>query len=448
MGQVQPNLQPELLVGGRYVYTSDGRTDLLEQAAVAVCGDTIAEIGPLAELQRKYPEARQLIEKEGLIMPGLVNVHTHAAMACFRGLADDLPLMQWLQEYIFPVEAKLTREIVYHSSLLSMAEMIRSGTTSFCDMYLFAKDVARAASQSGMRAWIGEVLYDFPSPNYGPLEAGFNYVEELFAEFEAHSLVSITVDPHSVYTCSPDLLIRLKELAARADARYIIHLAESQDEVQEVYHRCGARPVQWLEQLGLLDHRVVADHCVVLSEEEIELLAAREVKVAHCPESNMKLGCGIAPVPQLLQAGVVVGLGTDGSASNNDVDMFGEMSTAAKAHKAKLLDPTVMSAEETLRMATRGGAGVLGAESTIGSLEVGKKADLIVLDLDQPHLTPLYHVPSHLVYAATGADVIHSVINGRLVMKDRKLLTLDEAALLAQARDTARVITSLISQQR
>jgi 5-methylthioadenosine/S-adenosylhomocysteine deaminase len=443
----RPEEQADLLVGGRYVLPLDGRTEVLVNAAVAVRGDCIAEIGPLDELRRKFPDARQLIEENGLVMPGLVNVHTHAAMACFRGLADDLPLMQWLQEYIFPAEAKLTGEIVYHSSLLSIAEMIRSGTTTFCDMYLFAKDVARAAAESGMRAWVGEVLYDFPSPNYGPLAAGFTYVEEMFAEYGQHPLITVTVNPHAVYTCAPGLLKQAKEVAEKHDARYVIHLAENEDEVREVQQRCGARPVGYLERLGVLDSRIVADHCVIVTPAEIELLAAREVKVAHCPESNMKLACGIAPVPQLLAAGVTVGLGTDGSASNNDVDMFREMSTAAKVHKVKLLDPTVMPAAETLRLATMGGSKLLGAESRIGSLEVGKKADLIVLDLDQPHLTPLYHIPSHLVYAASGSDVIHSVINGRVVMEHRRLLTIDERAVLGRARETATMISSWIKRR-
>jgi 5-methylthioadenosine/S-adenosylhomocysteine deaminase len=443
----RPEAQADLLVGGRYVLPLAGRAEVLENAAVAVRGDCIAAIGPMAELQRKFPGARQLVEENGLVMPGLVNVHTHAAMACFRGLADDLPLMQWLQEYIFPAEAKLTREIVYHSSLLSIAEMIRSGTTTFCDMYLFAKDVARAAAESGMRAWVGEVLYDFPSPNYGPLAAGFTYVGEMFNEYDQHPLITVTVNPHAVYTCAPGLLKQAREVAEKHNARYVIHLAENDDEVREVQQRCGTRPVEYMERLGLLDSLVVADHCVVLTPAEIELLAARKVKVAHCPESNMKLACGIAPVPQLLAAGVTVGLGTDGSASNNDVDMFREMSTTAKVHKVKMLDPTVMAAEETLQLATMGGSKVLGAESRIGSLEVGKKADLIVLDLDQPHLTPLYHIPSHLVYAASGADVIHSVINGRVVMEHRRLLTIDEQAVLGQARETAKMINSWIGRR-
>jgi 5-methylthioadenosine/S-adenosylhomocysteine deaminase len=376
-------------------------------------------------------------------MPGLVNTHTHAAMACFRGLADDLPLMRWLQEYIVPVEAKLTGDMVYQATLLSLAEMIKSGTTSFCDMYLFAKDVARAAQESGMRAWIGEVLYDFPSPNYGELASGFQYVEELFTLYADNPLISITIDPDAVYTCSPDLLKNLKSLAEKHNTFYIIHLSENKEEVQGVKARFGASPVMHLENLGLLDNRVVADHCVMLTDAEIKLLAKREVKIVHCPESNMKLASGIAPVVQMLAAGISVGLGTDSSAGNNDVDMFGEMNSAAKLHKVNTLDPTVMPAETVLEMATMGGAGVLGAENKIGSLEPGKKADLIVLDMNQPHLTPLYTIPSHMVYAARGADVVHSVINGSIVMQNRELKTLDEKAILADMMSMGKQIKKM-----
>jgi 5-methylthioadenosine/S-adenosylhomocysteine deaminase len=353
-------------------------------------------------------------------------------MSCFRGLADDLPLMEWLQEHIFPREAKLTPEIVYHSTLLSICEMIRSGATSFNDMYLFAKDVAHAAVESGMRAWLGEVLYDFPSPNYGELENGFAYTEELFAQYADHALISITVNPHSVYTCSPDLLERLAAQAEEKNALYHIHLSENQDEVNTCTERYGCSPVQHLENLGLLNERVVAAHGVMVSEQEIELLAERRVKIAHCPESSMKLASGAAPVPDMLNKGMTVGLGTDGSASNNNVDLFGEMNTAAKLHKVTRMDPTVMNAATTLHASTLGGAALLGAEAEIGSLAVEKKADIIMLDMGQPHLTPVYNPISHLVYAAQGGDVIHSVINGQVVMRDRQLTTLDEKAILIE----------------
>jgi 5-methylthioadenosine/S-adenosylhomocysteine deaminase len=283
-----------------------------------------------------------------------------------------------------------------------------------------------------MRAWIGEVLYDFPSPNYGEVSAGFEYVEELFTLYDNNPLFFNDTATTEIYTCSPDLLKSLKSMAEKHNALYIIHLSENEEEVKGSKERYGVSPVIHLENLGLLDSRVVADHCVMLTDEEIKLLAQREVKIAHCPESNMKLASGIAPVQQMITAGISVGLGTDGSASNNDVDMFGEMNSAAKLHKVNTLDPTALPAETVLDMATMGGARVLGAEKEIGSLEPGKKADLIVLDMNQPHLTPLYNIPSHMVYAARGADVIHSVINGKVVMQNRELKTLDEKAILTE----------------
>ncbi len=430
----------DLILEGSHVLTMDGKGTVIENGAIAIDKGVIVALGPQADMTRAYTAQNKLVERHGLIMPGLVNVHTHAAMACFRGLADDLPLMQWLQEYIFPVEATLTGDVVYHSTLLSLCEMMKSGTTSFCDMYLFAADVARAVEQSGMRAWLGEVLYDFPSPNYGELENGFAYTNDLLSKYQEHELIGITIDPHAVYTCSPELLVRLGEMAQDHGSMYHIHLSENQDEVNTCTERYGCSPVAHLDKLGLLTDNVLAAHCVMVSDEEIALMAERGVKVAHCPESNMKLASGVAPVPQMLQAGVRVGIGTDGAASNNDVDMFGEMNTAAKIHKVNQLDPTLMSAQQTLYAATQGGAEALGAGQSIGSLEVGKKADCIVLDLDQPHLIPMYNPVSHLVYAANGGDVLHSVINGKVVMENRQLLTLDEDAAIAKMKETGAAI--------
>ena len=432
----------DLLITGLWLLPTARQQDAIAGGGVAVAGDRIVAMGPSHELAARWPHAKRIHEEHGLIMPGLINTHTHAPMSCFRGLADDLPLMTWLEEHIFPAEAMLTPEIVYHSTLLSLAEMIKSGTTSFCDMYLFAKEVARAAEESGMRAWIGEVLYDFPSPNYGELEHGFAYVGEMFAHYQGHPLITITADPHAVYTCSPALLQRLGELALDHNCPYVIHLSENAAEVAVCRERYGCTPVEHLDRLGLLGERTLAVHCVMLTDQEIETLARRKVKVAHCPESNMKLASGAAPAIQMLQAGITLGLGTDGSASNNDVDMFGEMNTAAKLHKVINMDPTAMNAETTLHAATLGGAACLQAASEIGTLAVGKKADIIVLDLNQPHLTPLYNIPSHLVYAARGADVIHSIINGQVVMRNRQLLTLNEEAILARMQEIGRHIQS------
>lgn len=427
--------QVDSIISGSYLLPDSKQTSLIKDGAVAITDDSITAIGSSEDIHSEFSTNRHIHTDHGLIMPGLINTHTHAAMASFRGLADDLPLMTWLEEHIFPVEARWTPEMIYHSTLLSIAEMIKSGTTSFCDMYLFSKEVARATVTSGMRAWIGEVLYDFPSPCYGELENGFAYVDDLFAHYKNHPLISITADPHSVYTCSPDLLTRLGKVSQDHDSLYVIHLSENDAEVNTCRERYNCTPTQHLEHLNLLSPKTLAAHCVMLDDKEIALLAECGVKVSHCQESNMKLASGTAPVVKMLEAGIQVGLGTDGAASNNDVDMFGEMNTVAKIHKVARMDPTAMNAEQTLYAATLGGAETLGKDGQIGTLAVGKKADMIVLNMNQPHLTPLYNIPSHLVYAARGADVLHSVINGRVVMENRTLQTLDEERILAQMRE-------------
>ncbi len=424
--------QPDYIFTGRYLLASSTQNSAIKNGGIAVQGDTITAVGEAASLVRSYPETPVIHEEHGLIMPGLINGHTHAAMSCFRGLADDLPLMTWLEKHIFPIEAQLTAEMVYQASLLSIAEMIRSGTTSFCDMYLFAADVARAATDTGIRAWVGEVLYDFPSPCYGEVENGIAYILDLHTEYRHNPLVNITTDPHSVYTCSPKLLTRLGSLAADNNSLYVIHLSENEAEVQGCLDQYGLRPVHHLDKLGLLGPATLACHCVKISGDEFELLQKNQVKVVHCVESNMKLASGIAPVAEMLRHGITVCLGTDGSASNNNVDMFGEMNSAAKLQKVACMDPTIMSAEQTLLAGTMGGAIALKADHQIGSLEVGKQADFIVLDLHQPHLTPLYNIPSQLTYVAGGGDVMHSFVAGRQLMKNRELQTIDMEAVITK----------------
>ncbi|MDJ0621638.1 MAG: amidohydrolase [Desulfocapsaceae bacterium] len=434
---------PDYLAAARYVLPTHRQTSVIEQGAIGVSGDTITAVDTLDALRSKFPETEVIWEEHGLIMPGLINTHTHAAMSCLRGLADDLPLMDWLEKHIFPIEAELSAEMVFQSTLLSIAEMIRSGTTSFCDMYLFSKEVARAVDSTGIRGWVGEVLYDFPSPCYGEMANGIAYLQEMFAEYQDNELVTITTDPHSVYTCSPDLLTRLGALAEENNSLYVIHLSENDVEVDTCRQRYGLRPVEHLDNLGLLGSNTLASHCVKLTTTDMELLSKRQVSVAHCVESNMKLASGLAPTVEMLRHGINVSLGTDGSASNNDVDMFSEMNSVAQTHKARCMDPTVMNAETTLAAATIGGAHALGRKRTLGTLEVGKKADFIVLDLDQPHMVPLYNLPSHLTYVARGSDVIHSYVNGRPLMKNRQLLTIDESKLLATMRKMAKNIVEL-----
>jgi 5-methylthioadenosine/S-adenosylhomocysteine deaminase len=426
----------DLLIRNGTVLTMDPDQKMIANGAVAICGDSIGAVGPGDGFQA-WTCKKTVDAAGGIILPGLINTHTHAAMTLFRGLADDLPLMSWLNDHIFPAEARLDPAKVRVGTALACAEMILSGTTCFCDMYLFEDAVAQAASAAGMRAVVGEVLYDFPSPNYGPLEQGFAYTQDLIEKWRDDPLITIAVEPHSPYLCAPDLLQRAAQMARANRLPLVIHVAETRDEVAGIKEKYGRTPVAHLSELGVLGKNLVACHCVVLSEADIELLKKTDTKVSHNPESNMKLASGVAPLPELLAAGVCVGLGTDGCSSNNNLDLFSEMDTAAKLHKVQCLDPTVASAPSVLRMATCDAARVLGLEKEIGSLEPGKKADVIVVDTAKPHLTPLYHPVSHLVYAVNGSDVVHSVINGRIVMQNRQLLFMDVEKIMADARQAA-----------
>lgn len=423
----------DILIENGTILTMDHDNSVIDNGILGIKGDSISYIG----INRgKKLGAKNIIDaKKGLILPGLINGHTHAAMTLFRGLADDLPLMEWLNSYIFPVESRMDADFVYTGTLLACAEMIMSGTTTFCDMYLFEEQAARAAKAAGMRCLVGEVLYDFDSPNYGPIENGLRYTESLIQKWQDDPLVSIAVEPHALFTCSPGLLSAANDLASEYQVPLIIHLSETEKEVDEVCKRYGRRPVEHLHSLEILGPHLIADHCIHLNREEIGLLAEKDVKAIHNPESNMKLASGIAPVPDMLAKGITVGLGTDGCASNNNLDLFSEMDIAAKLHKINRMDTTVMDALTVLRMATIEGAKALGMEGITGSLEKGKRADLIILDTNKPHLTPMYNPYSHLVYAARGADVTHTIINGRPVMEERRLLVMDIDEVMSRARN-------------
>jgi 5-methylthioadenosine/S-adenosylhomocysteine deaminase len=429
-----------LLVKAAWVLSLNPAQEIFAPGAVAIKGAHIVALGPQEEIAGRFAAERVLDYPQGLILPGLINAHTHAAMALFRGLADDLPLEEWLNSHIFPAEKHLDYQFVYWGTRLAVAEMLLSGTTTFCDMYLFTDAVAQAAVDTGIRAVVGEVLYSFPSPNYGKPDNGLKFTEELCRTYQDHPRVRVAVEPHAVYTCSPDLLEKSKALADAYNTRWIIHLSETAREVADCLERYGDTPVGHLHRLGLLTANTVADHAVALTDRDMDLLAASGAGVAHCPESNMKLASGMAPVADLLARGVPVGLGTDGCASNNNLDMLGELDTAAKMAKVRNLDPTALPARQALSLATSLGAKVLGLEGETGMLAPGLKADLVVIDLDQPHLTPIYDPYSHLVYAATGADVQTVIVEGRILVEGRQLLAFDVAEALARARELGRKV--------
>jgi 5-methylthioadenosine/S-adenosylhomocysteine deaminase len=437
----------DILIAGGTVLTVDHHDLKIESGAIAVDQDTIVALGRKEDILPEYWGRLTMDVPDSIIMPGLVNAHTHAAMTCFRGIADDMELMDWLNDYIFPAEARnVDPELAYWGSMLACAEMIKSGTTTFSDMYIFEEETAKAAKKAGMRCLLGEVLFDFPSPSFKTSAEGLACTEKLIRKWADDSLINIMVEPHSLYTCSPELLKASKALADRYHVPLATHFLENKAEAKQLKEKFGQRATTFLRDIGLLDDRFIAFHGVLMDEEDIRLFADHGCKVVHNPESNMKLASGVAPVSTMLEHGIVVGLGTDGCASNNNLDMFEEMDTAAKLEKSARLDPTVMSARTVIRMATRNGAKTLGLDSLVGTLEVGKKADLCIIDMNRPHLTPLYNEYSHLVYAVNGADVDTVLINGKVVMRNRKLLTIDEDEAMGRVREIAlRVLRSLSS---
>ena len=430
-----------VLEGGILITMVDGQAPV-SNARVVVRDDRIADIHS-AESEFPYPEKTEIIDaRKGIIMPGLINAHAHTAMTIFRGFADDLPLKEWLFDKIFPAEAKhLSPETVYWGALLGCLEMIASGTTSFLDGYFFQDETVRAVHKSGLRAIVAQGVIDFPAPGVPDpkknLEAGREFIEK-WTGFSERIIPALFC--HSPLTCSSDTLTRSMEISRNFSVPLQIHLSETAEEVVEIQKRTGMRPVHYLNSLGLLNEDLVAAHGVHLDDGELESLARHGVRLVHVPESNMKLSSGVARIADMIEMGLIVGLGTDGCASNNNLDLFQEMDTAAKLGKVFPLDPVRMSAETVLKMGTSWGAQVLGLKREIGTIEVGKKADIIVLDLQSPHLVPLYNPVSNIVYAASGADVKDVIVNGRLLMKERTFQTLDSAEIMDRVTAISRKI--------
>jgi 5-methylthioadenosine/S-adenosylhomocysteine deaminase len=424
----------DLVVRNGTVVTVDAGRRVIAHGAVAVDGGRIAAVGTEAEVDAQFRGKEVLDAAGGIVMPGLVNAHTHAAMVLFRGVADDLKLMEWLQKYIFPAEKiNVTAEFVRAGTRLAALEMIRSGTTTFVDMYYFEDQVAEVCKEAGLRGVLGSSLIEFPAPDSKTIPEALAYAERFLKRWGNDPLVVPAVAPHSTYLAAPETLKAARALADRYGAPILIHLSESPDEQAQVRERYGRTPTEQLQQLGILRRGVLGAHGIWLTPSDRAILKEAGVGVAHCPQSNMKLASGTAPVREMLAEGLRLGLGTDGAASNNDLDMFEEMLTAALLAKHASGDPTVAPAPAVLEMATLGGARALAMEDRIGSLEPGKHADLVVVALDEPRMHPLYDPVSHLVYVAKGADVRHVVVEGRVIMRDRRVLTLDEKAVVAEA---------------
>jgi 5-methylthioadenosine/S-adenosylhomocysteine deaminase len=424
----------DTLIHNGTVLTADRSFTVITQGAVAVQQGCIEKVWALPA-DAPLPAAREAVDAQGsIIMPGLINAHTHLPMALFRGLADDLPLQQWLNDHIFPAEAQhITPASVRLGTRLACAEMLLGGTTTCCDGYFLADSVAAELEQCGLRAVVGQGVIDFPAPGVPDPALNVAVAEAFVRQWGATSgLIKPSIFCHSPYTCSAATLQAAKAAAARLGVRFQVHVAETRGETEQMVREQGCTPIGYLHRLGVLDAETLLVHAVWVDAADIALIAGSGARIAHCPESNMKLASGVAPVAAFLSAGIPVGLGTDGCASNNDLDLWGEMDSAAKLAKVQCLDPTVLDAMAMVRMATIDGARALGLAETIGSLAPGKRADLILVDIDQPHLTPLYHPASHLVYAARAADVRHVMIDGRWAVRDRKLQTIDLESLLPE----------------
>jgi 5-methylthioadenosine/S-adenosylhomocysteine deaminase len=433
-----------LVVVGGTVITQDERRTVLSPGAVAIDGPDIVAVDRADAIAARYRAAETISALNQIVLPGLVNTHTHAPMVLYRGLADDLALMEWLQKYIFPAEARtVSPEFVRVGTRLAALEMIESGTTTYADMYYFEEEIAEATRAAGLRGVLGQTVIRFPSPDAKTPVDAVARAERFIAAFKNDALITPAVAPHAVYTSDTAMLLACAHLARRSGAPILIHLAETEDEVRQSREQHQMTPAAYLESIGFWSPRTLAAHGVWMTPDDIAILKRHAVGVAHNPESNMKLASGAAPVTQYLAAGIPLGLGTDGAASNNDLDMFEAMRQASFLAKHTTHDPTAVPARTALEMATIGGAKALAMDRWIGSLEAGKRADLIMVSTGSARQTPMYDPISHLVYVTRGDDVRTTVVNGKVLMNERRLRTLNRDTAIADANRLAREIRGL-----
>lgn len=424
----------DLLVTGGTIVTMDAGWKVIPDGYIAVRGDRILSLGPMNELP-PYRAVTRIKASGRLITPGLINGHTHIPMTLFRGVADDLRLQEWLEKYIFPAEAaNVDRDFVIAGTRLGLAEMIRGGTTTYVDMYYFEDAIAEETRHAGLRAVLGETVLDFPAPDNKSWREAIDYTSKFVGRWKGDPLITPAIAPHAPYTVSTEHLEEVRDFSAKNEVPLLTHVAEAPTETEFVKKKFKTTPVKYLDGIGLLSKNVIAAHVVHVNDADIDLLKIREVGVVHCPQSNMKLSSGVSPVVRMLIKDIRLGIGTDGAPSNNDLSMWEEIDTAAKLHKLVNSDPTVLKARDAFMLATIGGARAIHREDQIGSLEIGKKADFIVIDSDAPHLIPRYNVYSHLVYTTKASDVRDVVVNGRILMRDRNLLTLSEFDIRNVAR--------------
>lgn len=432
----------DIIIKNGYILTMDPAQEDIERGVVVIDGGIVTQVA-----ESTNETADTVIDaKGGVVMPGLVNTHTHAGMTLFRGYADDLALSDWLENHIWPAEAQLTENDLYVGTKLACLEMIRSGTTAFVDMYIHVDKVARAVEESGMRAALSYGMIDLGDETRAEseLKEGRRFVKEWNGR--ADGRITTMYGPHAPNTCSREFLIKVKAQAKQDNAKIHIHVLETEAELNQMKEQFGMCSVNMLDEIGFLDSDVVAAHCVWLSDGDIDILSECGVNVSHNPVSNMKLASGIAPVPKMLARGVNVSLGTDGCASNNNLNLFEEMKMAALLHKVDTSDPTVLPARQVLEMATINGARAMGTNN--GILKVGCMADVIIVDMDKPHLTPIYDIPSHLVYSASGGDVRTTIVNGEVLMDDYKVLSMDEGNIIDAANEASANLMSRVNEQK
>ncbi len=428
----------DIIIKNGIVVTVNTNGTIYSNGSVVIINDAIIAIGESVAVEKEYTSDNVIDAKGKIVMPGLINCHTHLAMTIFRGYADDMHLKEWLNDYIFPAEAKFDNaENVKCGSELAMIEMIHSGTTTFNDMYFFEDEVAKVAKTIGMRGIISESLIDFPAPNSKTPDECFNHSKMLIEKYKNDSLITVGVAAHSPYSCSTELLKKAKKFADYNKINFHIHVAESKWEIDTINKKYNQTPIQYLNNIGVLSDNVIAAHGVWLNDDDISIVHEKGVAIAHNPVCNMKLSSGVAPITKLLNSKCKVGLGTDGVASNNNLNMFEDMKTMTLLAKLSTDNPTSITAEMAVRIATIEGAKVLNLDKEIGSLEVGKKADIILIDIEKPNTTPIYNIYSTLVYAVNGSDVTDVIINGKIIMQNSNILTADEKLVMKKINKIA-----------
>lgn len=444
-GQQAPASEPaDLVLTNGYVVTMNDAREVHENGAVVIRDGRLVAVGPV-EVAARFKASKVIDARGAIVMPGMINTHTHVSMTVFRGLGDDVP--DRLRKLIFPLEKALVdRELVYWGGLHGMLEMAEGGVTTFADMYYFEDEVARAAKAIGLRGVLGETILDFPAPDAPEPYGGFEYARRFIEQYKGDPLVTPALAPHAPYSLDLERLRRVAREAHELDVPVLMHVAEMPDEVATLRKQRNQTPVEYLKEVGLLDRRLLAAHCIFVSDGDIALLAANDVGVAHAMVANIKSAKGVSPALDMRRAGVRVGLGTDGPMSGNTLDIITQLGYVAKLHKLEKRDRNVMPAVDVVDMATRGGARALHMEDRIGSLEAGKLADVIVIDRDSPRMVPFYDPYSALVYAAVPTDVRTTIVHGRVVMEDRVVKTVDAAEVKARMRAMGERISAAVAK--